>query len=642
MDYQDLDRTGILDESVYTGIIEIPNISERAKQIVALENRAKSLGCLGVVRGLLKEYMKQFQEAKKAAEGKANTKSASLPLDLETSFVFNSEFLKQHPDVDRLGNLRCGAWFADMGGVWSQTSGGFDQIASYDPITIIGRYKNAETGVTQVEVAWARNGFWTSVKVPKSIISSASKIVSLADYDVPVTSETAKLVVKYLSELDSLNTDTIATEISTSKLGWFKGTDHFIPYEDGIIFDGDKRFGNIRDAIREEGSFDVWLDHVRELRKTNRLEIKIMLAASFGSVLLERLGALCCIVDLWGDTEGGKTVTLMLAASVWADPNESRYIGDFKATEVALETKADMLSNLPMILDDTSKVSKRIADNFEGFVYDLCSGKGKSRSNKDLGAVRENHWRNIILTNGERPLSGYTTQGGAMNRILEVQCGSHIYQDPQKTAEVLKSNFGHAGPVFVNAVCEIGKDKLKQMYDGYFADISKLEQMQKQSISLAVIMLADEIAEKYIFKDGVRITLDEAKKILTDKNEVSDGQRAYDFICEKVEMNEQRFNSEVNCEHWGMIEEAKDRRIVWLYPQALTQICKDGGFSRKAAESWMINHGRITPGPDGKTATVRRIDGIVKRMVGILITDEDIDENGFMSVDAMPDELPFE
>lgn len=131
MDYQDLDRTGILDESVYTGIIEISNISERAKEIAALENRAKSLGCLGVVRGLLKGYMKLFQEETKEKE-KSNSKSASLPMDLETSFVFNDDFLKQHPEAHKLENLKCGAWFADMGGIWSQTSGGFDQIASYE------------------------------------------------------------------------------------------------------------------------------------------------------------------------------------------------------------------------------------------------------------------------------------------------------------------------------------------------------------------------------------------------------------------------------------------------------------------------------------------------------------------------------
>lgn len=104
-----------------------------------------------------------------------------------------------------------------------------------------------------------------------------------------------------------------------------------------------------------------------------------------------------------------------------------------------------MLNHLPMMLDDTSKTSARIRDNFEGIVYDLCSGKGKSRSNKDLGINRENRWKNCIITNGERPLNSYVSQGGAINRILELECSQKIYEDPQRTAEILKKNYGFAG-----------------------------------------------------------------------------------------------------------------------------------------------------------------------------------------------------
>ena len=87
-------------------------------------------------------------------------------------------------------------------------------------------------------------------------------------------------------------------------------------------------------------------------------------------------------------------MTLMLGASVWANPGESRYIGDFKTTDVALEAKSDMLNNLPLILDDTSKVSAKIRDNFEGIVYDLCSGKGKSgcKPGEPLAELHSDQW----------------------------------------------------------------------------------------------------------------------------------------------------------------------------------------------------------------------------------------------------------
>ena len=95
---------------------------------------------------------------------------------------------------------------------------------------------------------------------------------------------------------------------------------------------------------------------------------------------------------------------MMLAASVWANPADSMYIGDFKTTDVQLEVRSDLLNNLPLMLDDSSKVNARIKDNFEGVVYDLCSGKGKSRSNRELGIRKENRWKNAVYTRKNKVL----------------------------------------------------------------------------------------------------------------------------------------------------------------------------------------------------------------------------------------------
>ena len=95
-------------------------------------------------------------------------------------------------------------------------------------------------------------------------------------------------------------------------------------------------------VLRERGSWQEWLSYVRKLRATGRPEIKFSLAASFASVLVGKLGVLPFIVDLWGETEGGKSVSMMLAASIWANPADSQYIGDFKSTDVQLEIRADL------------------------------------------------------------------------------------------------------------------------------------------------------------------------------------------------------------------------------------------------------------------------------------------------------------
>ena len=78
-----------------------------------------------------------------------------------------------------------------------------------------------------------------------------------------------------------------------------------------------------------------------------------------------------------------------------------------------------------------------------------------------------------------------------------------------------------------------------------------IEKMQKQSIALSIVLTADKIATERLFKDGQYISLDEAKKVLIDRNELSDNERCYQYILDKIAMNGQRFDVSTNCEKWG-------------------------------------------------------------------------------------------
>ena len=365
---------------------------------------------------------------------------------------------------------------------------------------------------------------------------------------------------------------------------------------------------------------------MKELRASERIEIKFMLAASFASILLPVLGGLPFFVDLWGETEGGKTVSLMLACSVWANPDESSYIGDFKSTDVALEARADLLNNLPMMLDDTSKTSARIRDNFEGVVYDLCSGKGKSRSNKELGMSRENRWRNTILTNGERPLASYVSQGGAINRILELECGERVYQNPQLTADILKKHYGFAGKDFVEVVKKLGTDAIRKIQADIQEQLQDDEKMQKQSISLSIVLTADRIVTDYLFQDGQYIPLEEAKKVLISRDELSENERAYDFILSEVEVNINKFKpdsftGDYKGEVWGCVENG----YAIILNNAFTRICEKGNFSGKSFLSWAGRNGLIIQ-QAGKNTKNKKFYGKAIRCVWLKMPEDDFEE----------------
>lgn len=617
----EFDADSILDDEVFIELFEMEDPILRSKTKVQLTRRAKQLG----VKSDFEEIMKGYYQADREMKRQEQENRTVCTVDNYTNFTGPHD------------RMYCGAWIADDRGVFAQNSGRVDEVACYHPILPVERLRNLETGEEQIKLAYKRNNQWQDIVVPKTMITSANKIVALSGRGISVTSENAKLLVKYLADVENGNDDYIDVQYSTSKLGWIN--DQFIPYDTDIIFDGDNRFKQAFESVSEHGSFDVWLRHVRELRASGRMEVKFLLAASFSSVLVQVLGGLPFFVDLWGETEGGKTVSLMVAASVWANPDESRYIGDFKTTDVALEAKADMLNHLPMFLDDTSKTSARIRDNFEGIVYDLCSGKGKSRSNKELGINRENRWRNVMICNGERPLSSYVNQGGAINRILEVECGEKIYQDPQKTAETVKKNYGHAGKEFVETIKELGEDEIRSIQKEFQKQLLDTDKMQKQSISLSIVLTADKIATDYIFKDGQYISVEETKKVLIDRNELSDNERCYHFIQDKVAMNGHRFDAMTSCEKWGIVENG----YAIFYNSAFDQICKDGGFSKKSFLSWAAKKGIIQQDSKGNHTKQKKIDGKNSRCVFLQLNlEESVDNDGFASIDETQEELPFQ
>ncbi len=180
---------------------------------------------------------------------------------------------------------------------------------------------------------------------------------------VAVTSENAKYLVRYLADVENFNMDLlpevgvylqagVACERTPSK--------EFVPYYSNIVFDGDVRFRNVYGDIRQCGNEKKWYAFVKKVRAEGRIEPRIMMAASFASVIIKMCNALPFFVHLHGQSEGGKTLCLMLAASIWGNPSmESAFTGDFLSTQTAIEVRADMLNHLPYIMDDTAQVMEK-------------------------------------------------------------------------------------------------------------------------------------------------------------------------------------------------------------------------------------------------------------------------------------------
>lgn len=510
--------------------------------------------------------------------------------------------------------LACGEWKADDFGVTINSDKG-EMEACCHPILPVMRLVNIDTGVEKLNIAYRKGKLWRHVIADKRTLASNNSILELADVGVAVNSENSKLLVRYLHDIENLNYDAITEKNSVSRLGWIDG-EGFSPYVDDLVFDGDANFRTFFESVKESGSYKKWLETALKARQGNVFP-RLLLAASFASVLVKPLGGLPFFVHIWGGTETGKTVGLMLAASVWANPEVGRFIHTFNSTSVGREKSAAFVNSLPLILDELQIIKDK--KDFDQSIYMLSEGAGRTRGNKGGGVDKTPTWANCIITSGEMPITGANSGGGAINRIIEIECTERLFDDPRSVANMVKSNYGFAGKKFVEVLQEPGTlNSAMQTYEAIYNNIKTDDTMEKQAGAAALILLADKIATEWIFKDGRSLTVEEIKNFLKSREAVSANQRAYEYICEYVVQNKNKFcnHSDVS-DVWGDISDGQ----AYIVRNAFNRICEEAGFNSRALLSWLRQQGLIDIGSKGFTR-MKRINGVPCHCVWLRLPEE--------------------
>ncbi|HRR76954.1 MAG TPA: DUF927 domain-containing protein [Ruminococcus sp.] len=487
--------------------------------------------------------------------------------------------------------LECGEWHCDSTGV-SKILKDREEYACQHPIMPVERLVNIDTGEEKLRVAFYKGKYWRDFIASKRELFDSSKIIQYSALGVSVTSKSAKLLSEYLCDVETLNPDIIPETESVGRLGYIGDGSQFSPYVDDLIFDGEANYRNIYDAISSKGNYTLWLSEAQKCR-TESLTAQILLAASFASPLLNKMGCLPFFVHLWGVESGtGKTVALMLAASVWGDPDVGKYIQTFNSTQVSCERTAAFLNNIPLCIDEL-QLSKDSHGHSKCDVYQLAQGVGRGRGNRAGGIDKVPTWSLCILTTGESPIVQASAGAGAVNRVVDIECraSESVIKDGFTTSSIVKQNYGFAGKEFIEALSEDAIEQAMIRYRDLFKQLSSGDSTEKQAMAAAMLLIADELADKYIFHSGKVLTVEQISGFLKEKSEVSAGQRAYNFLCDYIAMNQARFtNPDGNTgEIWGKIIDDK----VWINASKLSKVLSDEGYSKTATMSWIDSNGLL-------------------------------------------------
>lgn len=555
----------------YEYVYGIKNPLEQQQAIIALQKSAKELDASLNFKELYGAYLKSQKDKPHVTE------FTDCPLMLDT-----------------------GEWICDDNGVRKIVRGQV-VVACPHPILPVMRLINIDTNEERLGIAFKRpNKPWQTIVCDAEKIAAQSKATQLSAYDIAVTSNNAKHLIDYFNEVGQLNYTKIPEKRSASRMGWVN-TSTFIPYASDIIPDNDKEgnrnyWQSVRCSDTEDGE-KRYMQAIGAIRQGAQVIPRIVLAASLASVLVQPCGALPFICHVWGKTGTGKTVALMLAASVWADPVVGRYISSCNATQVGLEVIAAMLNNLPLILDELQTISSR--NDFEDIVYELAEGTNRSRGTKDGGAQVRRTWTNSIITSGEQPITSSNSGGGVVNRVIDMNCSDKaLFKDPVKLTETLRECYGYLGKRFVELVShddvmQEAKEVKKSAYTELIGNGSTVPEKQAQSASL--IIAADYIATKYIFKDKFMLMPKDIRPFLADMEEVDPGKRAYDFIISWINENRMHFFAqdtdwnEVRTQVYGTLN---PDNTVTVLGNVFKVACEDEGFNTTSFKRWLKDNDR--------------------------------------------------
>lgn len=511
---------------------------------------------------------------------------------LENSTQFSNQDLE----------LFSGRYICDEYGVVVEDKYGFEQVICRHPIMPVERLVNIDNGEERLKIAYKKGSAWRYIIAEKSVLASSNSILQLAANGVLVNSENAKSLSSYLLEMEQLNYEELPEQKSVGRLGWV-GEHGFSPYVDGLVFDGENNFKHIFGSVQAFGDREAWIGAMRKVREERSFG-RIFLAASFASALVEPCGLLPFFVHAWGGTEVGKTVGLMIAASVWASPKIGDYITTFNSTLVGQEMTASFLNSLPMCIDELQIQSSAGIKDFDSIIYQLTEGVGRTRGAKTGGLQKANTWKNCIITNGEHPISNASSGGGAVNRIIEFECTEKVYSDLVWLCSVINQNYGFAGKEFVKCLQEKGiVETVERWQKEYFRQLLKFDSTEKQAASASAILAADRLATLVIFDDKNRLTVEEIAAYMTKKNDVDVNARAYEYIIELPIRNPAKFNyrDDYSGEIWGK----EDHEYIYMIKSVFDREMGIAGFNSTAFLSWLKRKGGLQTDPGRRTKNCR-------------------------------------
>ena len=504
------------------------------------------------------------------------------------------------------------------------------QYICHTGIQIQGVYADEDTGLHAVVLRFHDGLKHREEPFDRRTLTDPQLVKALSGYGVTIT-DYRQMAVAFALRLHNQ-----PVSPASSRLGWFES--EFVPFSSSIVcLPRSSTTNTMLQAVRRpHGDPDKWQAVAAQTMAASRAA-RFAVAASLASPLLAKAKYLGFGVHLFGKSGTGKTVFLMLAASVWGLPQE--LVKSMASTAVGMEKTAAFLCNLPLMLDELQEVQNK--DLLENVIYMLSNGKSKTRGTKDGGIASESRWLSVAITTGEQAILDDNVCTGAENRIISVDATGETYgaEHGAEIVEDIAANYGHAGrrwtswlksPANVESVRQRAAEVRRQLRAGGYLD--------KQLLSVSLLLATSEAAQQVLFPDNTETALTEADvlPLLTTSEEADRDKKGVEYIKEWIVQNAKSFEGAQTETPTKETFGRWDGNICWLIASKWQEVLKKAGFSPKDvfAEAVRMGVSQWVTDTERRYSTASiRVNGKKIRCIQVRFKEDFDDENG--------DELPF-
>lgn len=428
--------------------------------------------------------------------------------------------------------------------------------------------------------------------------------------------------------------------------------------------------------VTQSGTLEQWQQQIGALCVGNN-RLAFVVCVAFAGAVLHLLGHESGGFHLYGDSSGGKTTHLQVAASVWGGP---RLVRSWRSTDNALESIAAAHSDGLLVLDEIGMCDPRIIGET---VYMLGNGTGKARANdRGLSGRQIQEWRVLFLSTGEKTLAQHMAEAnkdlkaGMEVRLLAVPADAgkglglfealHGFDDAAALSDALKArvakSYGSPALAFLSALCDPTKLRaytamVRSTMERFTAEAlpaSASGQAQRAASRFGLAAAAGELATALgvtgwpdgLALDSARVCLNawlaerggagnmEGDAILARLRQVIErfGESRFtrwESTAAKVDEHGprtiDRLGFRKSMEH-GMGDTSHTTTTYYVLPEAWrSEIFR--GMNLNAVNKELLRRRVLEPGKDGKASTSVRLPGLGLQRCYVVVTIPEPAEN---------------